>query len=91
VRAFKPGGQDFAGQGAPLPPEEARRRLNPAQAELISINIGSFGIGGINGGVSDNNIRDVTDFPISGGAETENSLSLYNNNHMKQIHGTYFK
>jgi len=27
VRAFKPGGQDFAGQGAPLPPEEARRRL----------------------------------------------------------------
>jgi hypothetical protein len=51
----------------------------PAQAELISINIGSFGIGGINGGVSDNNIRDVTDFPISGGAETENSLSLYNN------------
>jgi hypothetical protein len=37
-----------------------------AQAELITINIGSFGIGGTNGGVSDGNVTLVTGFPISG-------------------------
>jgi hypothetical protein len=46
-----------------------------AQAELITINIGSFGIGGINGGVNNGNATTIADFPISG-----NSLNLLNNN-----------
>lgn len=37
VRAFKPGGQDFAGQGAPLSPEEARRRLVPREGYTIEL------------------------------------------------------
>lgn len=37
VRAFKPGGQDFAGQGAPLPPEEARRRLVAREGYTIDL------------------------------------------------------
>ena len=46
-----------------------------AQAELISINIGptGFNIGGINGGVAGNNVRSVSDFPISG-----NAMNLWN-------------
>ena len=37
VRAFKPGGQDFAGQGAPLPPEEARRRLVAREGYTVDL------------------------------------------------------
>ena len=46
-----------------------------AQAELISINIGptGFNIGGINGGVAGNNVRSVSNFPISG-----NAMNLWN-------------
>jgi len=46
-----------------------------AQAGLISINIGptGFNIGGINGGVAGNNVRSVSDFPISG-----NAMNLWN-------------
>jgi len=45
-----------------------------ARAALITIDIGSFGIGGINGGASSGNYRDVADFPISG-----NTVRLLNN------------
>jgi hypothetical protein len=45
-----------------------------AQAELITINIGSFGIGGINGGVASGTSLTINDFPISG-----NSMSINNN------------
>jgi hypothetical protein len=45
-----------------------------AQAALISINIGSFGIGGINGGVPNDSALQFNDFPIPG-----NELLLYNN------------
>ena len=45
-----------------------------AQAALISINIGSFGIDGINGGVANGAAFTVYNFPISG-----NELYLYNN------------
>jgi hypothetical protein len=45
-----------------------------AQAELITINIGSFGIGGINGGLNDNSSSFIAHFPISG-----DDLRLYNN------------
>ena len=47
-----------------------------AQAELITINIGSspgFNIYGIGGGVSDGGFREIVGFPISG-----NALYLYN-------------
>jgi putative membrane-bound dehydrogenase-like protein len=37
VRAFKPGGQDFAGQGAPLPPEEARQRFVAREGYTVSL------------------------------------------------------
>ena len=46
-----------------------------AQAALISINIGSFGIGGINAGVANGSYSEINDFPISGG----NTLYLLNN------------
>ena len=45
-----------------------------AQAELITINIGSFGIGGINGGLNDYSSSFIAHFPISG-----DDLRLYNN------------
>jgi hypothetical protein len=45
-----------------------------AQAALISINIGSFGIGGINGGVPSGGFSEILNFPISG-----NTLYLLNN------------
>jgi hypothetical protein len=47
-----------------------------AQAAIVNINIGptGFNIGGTNGGVSNNDYREVADFPISG-----NSIFLYNN------------
>jgi len=44
-----------------------------SQAALISINIGSFGIGGINGGANPGDYSQVNDFPISG-----NTLILFN-------------
>jgi len=55
-----------------------------AQAELITINIGptGFNIGGTNGGVSNNNYRDVAGFPISG-----NSLFLDNYSSFKGLEG----
>jgi hypothetical protein len=45
-----------------------------AQAELITINIGSFGIGGTNGGVPNFTSRYISDFPVSA-----NDLAIYNN------------
>jgi len=45
-----------------------------AQAELITINIGSFGIGGINGGLNDNSSSFIAHFPVSG-----DDMTLYNN------------
>jgi hypothetical protein len=44
-----------------------------AQAELITINIGSFGIGGINGGVSGGSHTTIVGFPVS-----SNDVIIYN-------------
>jgi len=55
-----------------------------AQAELITINIGStgFNIGGTNGGVSLNNFGTVNDFPL-----TVNTLYLDNLNDVRGLSG----
>jgi len=44
-----------------------------AQAELITVDIGSFGIGGINGGVSGGSYSTIVGFPVS-----SNNVVIYN-------------